>query len=164
LSGAECIPKWGKRLESLHGAFCAAYSRSNKDMQQKIGYPPSDDPEEVLNYMNVATNQVSNRFDCLGLTLEMPFKDCRSQPDPDRGWSPLRSRQLGASVLAPLEYVHPFLCADGEFWCALPGEDAYVATTDDYQNEMTGATDEFKMLKKRFYSDVHEIHKPSSVQ
>jgi murein tripeptide amidase MpaA len=159
LSGANCVPNWGKRLESLHGAFCAAYTRANRDMQQKIGYPPADDPEEVLKFMNVATNQVSSRFDCLGLTLEMPFKDCRTNSDPDRGWNPQRSRQLGASVLSPLEYVHPYLRAEGEFWLALPDDDAYVVTTDDYQDEMAGATEEFKMLKKRFYSDVHEIHK-----
>ncbi|GKY94395.1 hypothetical protein MPSEU_000405500 [Mayamaea pseudoterrestris] len=160
LSGAECIPKWGKRLESLHGAFCASYARANSDMQKTIGYPPSEEPEEVLKYMNVATNQVCNRFDCFGATLEMPFKDCLSNSDPDRGWSPLRSRQLGASVLDPLEYVHPYLRAEGEFWLSLSAEDAYVAPTDDYQDELPGASTEFKMLKKRFYSDVHEMHKP----
>jgi murein tripeptide amidase MpaA len=161
LSGAEKIPKWTKRMESLHGAFCAAYTRANPDMQQSIGYPPSEDFNEVLKYMNVATNQVANRFDCFGATLEMPFKDCLSNSDPDHGWNPERSRQLGASLLAPLEYIHPYLRAEGEFWLALPEEDGYIAPTDDYQNELPGATFEFKMLKKRFYSDVHEMHKPT---
>lgn len=161
ISGANLIPKWGERLQSLHGAFTAAYCRANSDLQQKIGYPPPESPIEVLNYMNVATNQVSNRFDCLGLTLEMPFKDCRSNPDPEHGWNPERSRKLGASVLEALEYIHPFLRADGEFWSSLPLEDDYVVTTDEYQSEIEPRDDGFMMLKKRFYSDVHEIHKGS---
>lgn len=158
ISGAEKTPKWGKRMESLHGAFTAAYTRSNSDMQQAIGYPSPESEEKVLGYMNVATNQVSNRFDCLGMTLEMPFKDCLSNPDPEYGWNPARSRKLGASVLDPLEYIHPYLRVEGEFWTALPEQDKYVETTDDYQNEQD-FSEEFKMLKKRFYSDVHEIHK-----
>ena len=162
LSGADLVPKWGKRMESLHGSFCAAYSRHNSDMQQKIGYPPPDTPEAVLEYMNVATNQVANRFDCLALTLEMPYKDCVSNPDPERGWTPARSRKLGASVLEPLVYIAPYLRAEGEFWKELPPEDAYIKTTDDYQNEPELDNEEFKLLKKRFYSDVHEIHKRST--
>lgn len=157
ISGANLIPNWGPRMEALHGAFTAAYSRTNSDMQQAIGYPPPESAKMVAEYMNVATNQVAQRFDCLAVTLEMPFKDCRSNPDPERGWSPARSRKLGASVLEPLMYVHPFLRATEPFWDSLPTEDAYVATTDDYLNEPT--EDEFVPLKKRFYSDVHEIHK-----
>jgi murein tripeptide amidase MpaA len=158
ISGATRIPKWGPRLEALLGAFTASYSRANSDMQQKIGYPPAECAEDVLKYMNVASNQVSNRFDCFGITLEMPFKDCMSNPDPDRGWSPARSQKLGASVLEPLEYIHPYLRAEGDWWTTLPAEDAYVTTTDDYENE-SEFNEEFKPLKKRFYSDVHEIHK-----
>lgn len=161
LSGANHIPKWSTRLEKLHGAFCAYYSRFNTDMQQRIGYPPADSAEEVLPYMNVACNQVSNRFDCLGVTLEMPFKDCRSNPDPEFGWTPARCRKLGASVLETLLYVQPYLRAEGEL--VFPPEDAYVITTDDWQKEeqmQKGDSDDgFIMLKKRFYSDVHEIHK-----
>jgi hypothetical protein len=62
-------------------------------------------------------------------------------------------------VLEPLEYMRPYLRAEGEFWHALPAEDAYVDPTDDYQNEHEFDAQEFKPLKKRFYSDVHEIHK-----
>lgn len=153
------IPKWGPRLQSLHGAFTAAYARANSDMQKKYGYPSPETEAEVLDYMNVGTNQVAERFDCLALTLEMPFKDCWSNRDPERGWSPARSRKLGASVLEPLEYIHPYLRAEGEFWKKLPSDDAFVEPTDDYQNEMESATEEFVMLKKRFYSDVHEWHK-----
>ena len=158
ISGAEKTLKWDKRMESLHGAFVAAYSRANSDMQKKYGYPPPKTREEVLDYMNVATNQVATRFNCLGMTLEMPFKDCLTNPDPEFGWSPARSRKLGASVLSPLSYIHPFLRKEGEFWTELPPEDSYVETTDDYHDEMK-ATEDFVPLTKRLYSDVHEIRK-----
>jgi len=152
LSGGENVPRWSQRLEKLHGAFLAAYCRADSDMQAKFGYPPMEDPEQVLKYMNVATNQVVNRFECFGATLEMPFKDCLSNPDPERGWSPERSRQLGAFVLKPLEFMAPYFRSDQ--WSEL--EDSYVKMTDDYQGETKS---EFVMLKKRFFSDVHEIHK-----
>eukprot|EP00522_Entomoneis_paludosa_P007843 CAMPEP_0172444896 /NCGR_PEP_ID=MMETSP1065-20121228/4908_1 /TAXON_ID=265537 /ORGANISM="Amphiprora paludosa, Strain CCMP125" /LENGTH=416 /DNA_ID=CAMNT_0013195641 /DNA_START=1 /DNA_END=1251 /DNA_ORIENTATION=+ len=157
ISGAEHVPNWSKRLETLHGAFTAAYTRANSDMQPHIGYPPMESPEQALPYMNVATNQVSNRFQCLSVTLEMPFKDCLSNPDPERGWTPARSRRLGASVLDPLEYIAPHLRTPEED-LKLPTEDAYIAPTDNYQ-EPEVAPGEFQMLKKRFFSDVLEIHK-----
>ena len=160
ISGADQIPHWCQRLESLHGAFTSAYARATTDFQRVFGYPPAETPEDAAKYMNVATNQIGNRFQCLAMTLEMPFKDCRSNSDPERGWNPARSRQLGAAVVAPLLYVHPFLRSDEEFWNQLPAEDGKIATTDDYENvdhEERGT--EFKRLHKRFYSDVHEIHK-----
>ena len=167
ISGAEKTPKWGKRMESLHGAFVAAYQRANSDMQRKIGYPAPENMEEALKYMNVATNQIATRFDCLAMTLEMPFKDCLTNRDPERGWSPDRSRKLGASVLAPLKYIHPFLRAEGEFWDQLRPDDAYVPTTDDYEAELNAANEDgfVPMSKtKRFYSDVHACHPSKQMQ
>jgi murein tripeptide amidase MpaA len=161
IAGAQKTPKWGKRMESLHGAFVAAYQRANSDMQQRIGYPAPESPEAALQYMNVASNQIATRFDCLSMTLEMPFKDCLSNSDPERGWSPDRSCKLGASVLSPLEYIHPYLRVEGEFWTQLPPEDAYVPTTDEYEAELRAANEGgFVPLSKtqRFYSDVHACH------
>ena len=160
ISGARHIPNWSQRLESLHGAFVAEYCRSTSDFQRIYGYPPAEGPEHALKYMNVATNQIGNRFSCLAMTLEMPFKDCRSNPDPDRGWSPKRRKQLGASVVAPLLYVHPYLRSDEAFWNELSVEDGYMVMTDDYDlDDPTERDDGFVRLKKRYYSDVHEIHK-----
>jgi murein tripeptide amidase MpaA len=157
-SGSNGIPNWGPRLESLLGAFTNSYSRFNSDMQCKYGYPKLD-ASHVAQYMNVATNQVGYRFDCLAVTLEMPFKDCRSNPDPDHGWSPARCRGLGASLVNVLHYIHPHL--RGDSWQHLPDEDHYIETTDDYSGDHGDqGEDRFKMLKQRFYSDVHEIRKP----
>lgn len=156
LSGAEHVPKWSRRLEALHGAFGAAYSRANSDMQTKYGYPPPPTPEAALKYMHTGTSQVSNRFDCLGCTLEMPYKDCLSNSDPENGWNPKRSRQLGASLLDALEYVHPFLRASDDSWIDnLPEEDAYVAPTDNYYDgKLSGNFDNKKIIteKLQYYS------------
>lgn len=134
IAGATGAPAWGPRLESLHGAFLASYGRANADMQSKIGYDP--DPPMQGN-LGIAKNQIANRFDCLSMTLEMPYKDCRTDSDPERGWSPHNSYMLGASLLDPLLYVHPYLRAQGEFWKNFRKDDAYIHPTCNYSNTTT---------------------------
>ena len=128
LAGGEGCPNWSTRLQSLHGAFLAKYSRTNSDMQIPIGYEPEETGKGRL---NVCSNQIGVRYDCLAATLEMPFKDCASNPDPDNGWNPVRSKMLGASVLEPLLYVAPYLRGDPIEWVK---EDAYVSPTSDYKS------------------------------
>merc|ERR1712038_54702 len=125
----------GDRLESLQSAFVAEYSRLNSDMQSLYGY----EPEEVgKGRMNVCSNQIAYRYDCLAMTLEMPFKDCMSNPDPERGWNPQRARMLGASVLGPLLYVGLYLRAEGDFWTEAfhPVNDVYVRPTSNYDTSL----------------------------
>lgn len=150
-SGAEKTPVWGDRIRHLHGFFVSSYQRANSDVQKEIGYPPPDSEEAALKYMNVATNQISCRFNCLGLTLEMPYKDCATNPNPNEGFSPLRAKKLGTDLVEALEDVHSYLRAEGEFWSAFSEEDSYVVPTDNFKE------DGFIMLKKRFYSDVRPI-------
>jgi murein tripeptide amidase MpaA len=123
IAGGNGVSNWSKRLESLLGAFLGSYCRANPDMQKETGYAP-DPPGEAD--MGCALNALTERFDCLAMTLEMPFKDCRSDPDPVHGWSPHRSYMLGASLVDPLAYIHPYLRDEGEFWTKLPADDAYV--------------------------------------
>ena len=52
--------------------------------------------------MNLACNSVGERFKCLSLTLEMPFKDNDNAPDLVTGWSGKRSKQLARDVLTTL--------------------------------------------------------------
>lgn len=96
ISGAEGIPGWTERMASNQSTFCTAYVRANPDFQTTFGYPV-DAPGE--GNMSMCTNQVAQRYDCLAMTLEMPFKDNADAPDPVYGWSPARSARLGASVL-----------------------------------------------------------------
>ena len=126
------MKNWSSRLERLHGAFLASYSRANSDMQIPIAY----EPEEAGNgRVNVASNAVQMRYDCLSVTLEQPFKDCMSHPDPERGWNPARAMQLGASVLDALAYVHPYLRGyeGNDLQDIFSSEDAYVCPTADYK-------------------------------
>mmetsp|Transcript_27310 Transcript_27310/g.39102 ORF Transcript_27310/g.39102 Transcript_27310/m.39102 type:complete len:596 (+) Transcript_27310:66-1853(+) len=126
LAGSQGMSVWGKRLESLHGAFLASYERANQDMQAKVSYDP-DKPNEGMT--NICSNQIAERFDCFSATLEMPFKQCWGRP---AGWGPERASQLGASVLDALCYVQPHLRDDGDFWEGLLDEDAYVEPSSKY--------------------------------
>jgi murein tripeptide amidase MpaA len=49
--------------------------------------------------MRLACNAVGQRFDCLSMTLEMPFKDHLNAPDPRAGWSGGRALRLAKDLL-----------------------------------------------------------------
>ena len=131
------VPNWGPRLKALHGAFNAAYARANPDMQAEFAYEPREYSEGDI--LNIANHHIAHRFDCLSVTLEMPFKDCWSNSDPERGWSPARARALGASLVDPLLYIQPYLRAEAqdeeEFANSFPEEDRYVLPTSKYNKE-----------------------------
>lgn len=139
LAGSEGTSVWGRRTEALHGAFLASYGRSNADVQGGVSYEP-DMPGEGMR--NICSNQIAERFDCFSGTLEMPFKECMSDTNgiPREGggdeekivWGPERARRLGASVLDALCYIQPYLRHEGEFWDALPEEDAYIHPSSKY--------------------------------
>ncbi|KAL3804518.1 hypothetical protein HJC23_002557 [Cyclotella cryptica] len=126
-AGPVKTPKWGERMMNLHGYFVSCYQRANSDVQKEFGYPPPESEEKTVKLMNKATNQVSNRFDCLGLTLEMPYKDCATNPDPDCGFSPQRAKKLGRDLVDALSGVSTFLRAEGEFWSEFSSEDSFVS-------------------------------------
>ncbi|MCP4809118.1 MAG: carboxypeptidase family protein [Proteobacteria bacterium] len=99
ISGCEGTPGWDEERAAKDKVFRDAYERVCPDFQQVHGYG-IDKPGEAN--MTMAGNQVAERFSCLGLTLEMPFKDNKNAPDEEFGWSPERSKLLGAAVLEPL--------------------------------------------------------------
>ncbi|MEC7947501.1 MAG: M14-type cytosolic carboxypeptidase [Myxococcota bacterium] len=96
IAGAEGIPGWNPRQARLHELFCDAYAAASPDFQRVHGYPV-DAPGEAN--MTMCTSAVAARFDCLAMTLEMPFKDNAELPDPAVGWSPGRAMRLGAASL-----------------------------------------------------------------
>ena len=51
---------------------------------------------------------MSARFDCVGMTLEMPFKD-NVQLAGENGWTAKRSEALGAAAVDALLHVLPTL-------------------------------------------------------
>lgn len=106
IAGAEGIVGWSTRLDDLTETFKAAYQAATPDFQTTYGYPRGA-PGKAN--MSMCTTQIAQRFDCLSMTLEMPFKDAANQPDPTVGWSPARSKALGAAALDPIAQVLPKL-------------------------------------------------------
>lgn len=126
-AGSEGLAVWSERHRRLHGAFMAAYSRANPDMQAAFGYDP--DPPQQGNYA-ICSNQIAQRFDALAMTLEMPFKDCASNPlATPLGWDGQRCAMLGAAFLDAAAHVAPQL--RGVDAPVFGAEDAYVAPTED---------------------------------
>lgn len=96
ISGPEGTPNWDKARQTRLDDYIDDLMRVSPDFQKEHGYPV-DDPGTAD--LRIATNWVSERFNCLGMTLEMPFKDTVETPDLIEGWSPERSRKLGAANL-----------------------------------------------------------------
>jgi murein tripeptide amidase MpaA len=96
VAGAEGNPHYTDRIEALEDRFSEAMLEASSEFQTEQGYP-KDAPGK--GDLRCASNYVGEAFDCLSLTLEMPFKDNDNAPDERVGWSVDRSRTLGASTL-----------------------------------------------------------------
>lgn len=102
IAGFEGIPNWTDTQGERFYAFRVALADRTPEFQTRLGYPKSAPGRANL---TMSTNQLANRFahmGCIGMTLEMPFKDHAPCPDPIRGWSPARCRQLARDCLATL--------------------------------------------------------------
>jgi murein tripeptide amidase MpaA len=102
VAGCEGNPNYNARLAQLEGDFKGALLVASPEFQDTYGYD-KDEPGQAN--MTVATNAVGHQFDCLAYTLEMPFKDNIELLDPDYGWSPARSKQLGDDMLVAIRAV-----------------------------------------------------------
>jgi murein tripeptide amidase MpaA len=99
IAGFEGTPGVTNRQLSLLARYKENLERLSPDFQTKFGYPPSKPGEANL---TMSTNALAHKFSCLAMTLEMPFKDTKNNPDPVFGWSPERSKHLGRSCLDAL--------------------------------------------------------------
>ncbi len=102
IAGFEGIPSITPRQSALLTDYKARLVRLSPDFQTRIGYPAA--PAGRAN-LTMATNAVAERFGCLAMTLEMPFKDNDDLPDPVNGWSPGRCKALGRDCLAALAEI-----------------------------------------------------------
>ncbi|WP_095182092.1 M14-type cytosolic carboxypeptidase [Pseudomonas sp. Irchel 3F6] len=98
-AGCEGNPGFTPRIEKLEEHFRSHLKHTTKDFQTTYGYT-RDEPGQAN--MTLACNSVGQKYDCLSLTLEMPFKDHDDHPDKITGWSGKRSKQLGKDVLTTL--------------------------------------------------------------
>jgi murein tripeptide amidase MpaA len=96
LAGAYGIPSWDARHEALYKRYSDGLLAVSDDFQTEDGYPKPAPGEANLDF---ATYYVAETWDCLSMTLEMPFKDATVNPEPIEGWSPERCRQLGRDNL-----------------------------------------------------------------
>lgn len=99
IAGFEGIPSITDRQLALLADYRAALARISPDFQTLVGYPVAEAGKANL---TMSTNAVAERFGCVAMTLEMPFKDADDTPDPVHGWSPERSKHLGRDCLAAL--------------------------------------------------------------
>jgi murein tripeptide amidase MpaA len=102
LAGPDGIPSLTPGQLQLVADFKRVWSEIDPELQTVHGYPPSAPGEADL---RLCTNYVAEKFGCLAVTLEQPFKDNNDRPAPETGWSPARSKALGASAVAAIEAV-----------------------------------------------------------
>ncbi|PHN68249.1 hypothetical protein AO286_19765 [Pseudomonas syringae] len=98
-AACEGNPGYTIHQRQLEERFRSRLSEVTVDFQTVYGYPRSA-PGQAN--MNLAANAIGERYKCLALTLEMPFKDHDNAPDPLTGWSGKRSAQLAKDVLSVL--------------------------------------------------------------
>jgi murein tripeptide amidase MpaA len=91
LAGFEGIPSLTPRQEELYHLFANTLERICPDFQTQEGYELSRPGEANL---SMSTTQLAERYGCVSMTLEMPFKDHAPLADPVHGWSAERSKLL----------------------------------------------------------------------
>jgi murein tripeptide amidase MpaA len=99
LGGPLEIPSRSERLAGLFRAFELSWAAATPEYE--LGHPyPGGAPAQAD--LRMAWNWIAERFKCLSVLLEQPFKDTSWWQDPARGWSPERAHRLGASLVQAL--------------------------------------------------------------
>jgi hypothetical protein len=99
LGGPLEIPSRSERLKSLFNQFERAWAAASPDYE--MGHPYPGGPPETAD-LSMAWNWIAERFDCLSMLLEEPFKDTSWRQDPVQGWSPERAIRFGHSLPAAI--------------------------------------------------------------
>lgn len=92
IAGFNGIPSWTAQMGADYDRYAAILARRTPDFQTRLGYPVAGKGRAN---MAMSTNQVAERFGCVAMTLEMPFKDNDDLPCAAQGWSAERSAILG---------------------------------------------------------------------
>ena len=102
IAGPEGVPSFSKRQSKLLSAYKDSLLEASPDFQTKRGYPANKPGTANL---KIGANWIAERFGCLSMTLEMPFKDVADGTEQRQGWSPARCRLLGRANLDALYAV-----------------------------------------------------------
>ncbi|MHA7880000.1 MAG: M14 family metallopeptidase [Saccharospirillum sp.] len=106
IAGAEGIPSWNEHKALQLDTYKTVLSTVCPDFQTEHGYPVA--APGTAN-MTMSTAFIAEHFNCLAMTLEMPFKDTTERPMSETGWSPERSMRLGAANLDAMWQTLPLL-------------------------------------------------------
>lgn len=85
-------PRYSDRLHRLERRLARNFAQSDRCFSPEHDYGPHDPGKGDL---RIANNWIGERFDCLSMTIEMPFKDVH----PADGFSPDRARSFGRCSL-----------------------------------------------------------------
>ncbi|MBX7539706.1 M14 family metallopeptidase [Qipengyuania sphaerica] len=99
LAGFEGIPSWTDEQGERYYSYERILDRRTPDFQTEQGYTKAAPGKANL---SMSTNQVAERFGATAMTLEMPYKDNKADPEPEQGWSPERCKMLARDCLASL--------------------------------------------------------------
>ena len=99
LAGYEGIPSWTEEHGERYYSYERILDRRTPDFQTEFGYTKAAPGKANL---AMSTNQVAERFGATAMTLEMPYKDNKADPEPEQGWSPERCKMLARDCLASL--------------------------------------------------------------
>lgn len=99
VAGSEMLENFTLQQSAQQQKFITAFLRASPDFQTKYGYEASKYNSDML---TLASKYIGHTFQCVSLTLELPFKDNANLPDQDTGWNGARSARLGAAVLQPI--------------------------------------------------------------
>jgi hypothetical protein len=92
--------------------FSHAQLAASQEFQLVHGYG-NEQPGKAN--LAICGDAIAQEFDCLAVTLEMPFKDVTRLPEPIQGWSPARCQGFGATMVEALLEVAPLLRAEFPF-------------------------------------------------
>lgn len=99
IAGVEGLAGWDANSQAQLDFYKNRLAELNPDFQTVVGYPPKAPGEANL---TMAGGHVGERYGCLAMTLEMPFKDTTATPDEAVGWNGPRSKRLAASCLVAI--------------------------------------------------------------
>jgi murein tripeptide amidase MpaA len=103
---AKGIPSWNDVHDKRFNRYSDRLLEISRDFQTKDGYPV---PAPGKANLDIANAYVAETWDCLSMTLEMPFKDANVNPMPEEGWSPGRCRKFAGEHLKVMAEIADFV-------------------------------------------------------
>ena len=96
VAGSEMLSGFSAQQLQEQQRFVDSFCLASPDFQTKIGYSTSKYNEDML---KLASKFIGHTYQCVSLTLELPFKDNDNLPDAEVGWNGARSAKLGEAML-----------------------------------------------------------------